>query len=154
MYALPRSRTLPMLLTPAPFRLLAAALGWVGLCAVVLAAAPDFADRARLAAALIDATATRIDPLLEHAHRGHWPASGPVASLKASAASADPVDALARRIVADGIVITQTRRNDRVDLALRYTLSPGDTMSWRCRATAADGSDSIAPLSLPAICRE
>jgi hypothetical protein len=151
MHALPRSRTLPLLRTPAPFRLLSAVLGWVGLCAVVVAAAPDLADRARLAAVLTDATATRIDPLLEHALRGVWPARGPIASLKPSA---DPEDALARRITEDGIAITQTRRNDRVDLALGYMRSRGDTIYWRCRAAAPDGGDRIAPLSLPAGCRE
>lgn len=146
---LPRSRTLPMLRTPAPFRLLAAALGWVCLCAVGLHFVPDLAERARFAALLTDASATRLDPMVEHAQRGRWPASRPIASPHRGS---DTVDTLMRRIIEDGIAITQTRMNDRVDVAFDYALSRGDTMSWRCRASVAGGR--VAPVSLPAICRE
>ena len=150
MHALPRSRTLPMLRTPAPFRLLATVLALSGLCAASIGAMPALSDRARLAAALIDATITRMDPLLEHAHNGRWSSARPIPSPLRG----DTADALVRRVTADGIAITQARRHDRVDLALNHTVSRGDTIFWRCEVRAAEGGAPVVPLSLPAGCRE
>jgi hypothetical protein len=150
MHSLPRSRTLPLLRTPAPFRVLAGMLGWIALCATVLAAAPALSDRVRLGGVLIDATITRVDPLLEHAATGRWPVAG---SIPSATTPPDPTEALARRITADGIAITQTRQHDRVDLRLRYTMTPGDTVFWECEVRDADGGATIDPASLPASCR-
>ena len=139
-----------MLRTPAPYRLLSAALGVVGMFSAIAAFMPDFADRTRLAEALIQATLTRIDPMLDHASTGRWPAPGLIAT--ASPSAKDHSD-LSQHVTTDGILLIQSRHADRVALALDRTVSPGGTIYWRCRVRAIEGEGVVAPLSVPAICR-
>lgn len=153
MRPLPRSRTLSMLRSPVPFGLTGAVLGIVTLGAVLLSAAPDFFERTRLASALLAVSETRIDAVVEHAMRGHWPVARPLDAPVSSTSSTGDTGLLDRRITADGIAVVQTRERDRVELAATWSLSRGDTLAWRCRVRAVDGG-RVAPLSLPASCRE
>ena len=71
--ALPRSRTLPLLRTPASYRGLVVLLALVALSAAALSLAPALLERARLTEAMMATAPMRIEPALVYAERGRWP---------------------------------------------------------------------------------
>jgi hypothetical protein len=148
---LPRSRTLPLLRTPAPFRGLVSVLALAALNAAALSQVPRLIERTRLAQALLDATSARIDPVLALADHGRWPTPEPDAPINVEASDGYRPRA---RITPDGLAFALARADGREELGLRYTLSPGGTLSWRCSVTAVRAGAPVDPLSLPAECRE
>lgn len=147
MLQLPRSRTVWLLRTPAPFRSLAAFLFLVAVTAAALGQMPAMVDRVHLSEPLTQATALRVDPVVEYADRGRWPASRQVRE-------SDSVPGLSWNLTAQGIELVHARDAKRVRLNLDFVHSPGDTLVWRCRVQALDPDAPLSPLSIPAVCAE
>ena len=148
--ALPRSRTLPLLRTPAPYRHLVVLLALVGLSAALISLAPALLDRARLTEAMSALAPLRIEPSLFLAERGRWPRDAEMPWV----ASGDTSENIETRTVTEhGIAVTLARKRDRVEVELTATAAPGGTLRWHCRASAPDDGATLDPLSLPSVCR-
>jgi hypothetical protein len=145
MLQLPRSRTVWLLRTPAPFRSLAAFLFLVAVTAAVLNHMPALVDRVQLSEPLTHASVMRIDPVVEHADRGRWPA-------RRTASEPGSIPELSWNHTAQGIELIHSRAAKRVRLNLDFVHSPGDTLVWRCRVRADDADTPLSPLSVPAVC--
>ena len=144
---LPRSRTVALLRTPAPYRHLAVVLALVAVPAALWSLLPALSDRARLTEAMFAAASFRIDPSLVFAERGRWPGEADVALPEAGG------NVVERGVSADGIEVLLQRDRDLVTLGLHATPTPGGTVRWHCDARAADAERPLDPLSVPEACR-
>ena len=149
---LPRSRTLPLLRTPVPYRQLVVFLALVVLFASAMSLAPALLERARLTEAMFDAAMLRIEPSVLHAERGRWPRAAEMPWLASSDAGGNIVE---RSLTAHGVAVFLIRKRGGVALELDSALAPGGTLRWRCRVRALPGGAGAAldPLSVPAVCR-
>ena len=147
--ALPRSRTLPLLRTPAPYRHLVVLLALVALSAAAISVAPALLDRARLTEAMMATAPMRIEPSLVLAERGRWP-SGAELPWIASSGVGENIES--RAVTPHGVAVGLARKGDRVEVELGATVAPGGTLRWQCRVRALDGA-MLDPFSIPSVCR-
>lgn len=140
-----------MLRTPAPFRHLGAALALTVLCATAISPWTMLTDRVHLAEALTEATKMRIDPMVEHAQRGRWPRTSQLAGWNDARTEGARIES--RQATASGLELTLIRTHDRVRVELPRETMPGGTVRWQCRVHAATEGETVAPLSIPAVCR-
>jgi hypothetical protein len=151
MLQLPRSKTVWLLRTPAPFRSLATMLFLVGVSAALMTHVPALENRARLAEALMKATAVRIEPMVEYANTGRWPGRLHEAALDAVGDSSSDTTST---VTAHGVDVLQSLEGSRVSLSVEFEHSRGDTLLWRCRLRAVDAESHVLPLSAPSMCAE
>lgn len=145
-------RTLPMLRSPAPYRHATVLLALATAFAAFLVHVPALLDRARLAAGLFAATAVRIDPVTEYSMSGRWPAESTVPVTHSTADQRTDVQTL--HVTHDGVALTIARGSDRVRLELNRELTRGGALRWHCRVRPVTIALAVAPMSLPAVCRE
>lgn len=147
---LPRSRTVALLRTPAPYRHLVVALGFVAVSAGVLSLVPALLDRARLTEAMFAVASLRIEPSLVHAERGRWPRPDEVALPAPSPSGGNIAE---HRTSTQGVAVVLLRDREPVELELRATAAPGGILRWDCYARPGVAERPLDPLSVPAACR-
>ena len=144
---LPRSPTVALLRTPAPYRHFAVVLALVAVPAALWSLLPALLERARFTEAMLAVASFRIEPSLVYAERGRWPGASEVALPVSDG------NILERTVGADGIAVVLQRDRDRVSLELHTTPAPGGILRWDCLARSDDAERPLDPLSVPAACR-